>query len=133
MKKKYIIIVFILILFFIVYSNISIKEKIPSINYINIFLQISNNSSYNTEGDNVYFISPVEKIIKGNIIITNNENKTSKIDIIAEGEIAENNWLNLTEKKFKISPNETKQITISIEIPKNASGNYTSKLKIESR
>ena len=66
-------------------------------------------------------------------MIRNDKDKDKKVKIVAEGQLAENNWLEISEDSFKIKPQETKSIEITINIPQEAEGNYSSRLRIESR
>ena len=132
MKKIYIIILLAALLFLIIYGNIAFQSKPHSINYINLFLQISTNTSSVIQDNNLYFISPPRNTLSGSTILTNNEDEEKSIKISSDGQLAENGWLEIMEKSFSISPSQTKQIAIQISIPQNAKGNYTGRLIIDS-
>ena len=132
MKKIYILLIILLAIIMVIYGNIAIKTN-KSISYINIYLEISNITETKIQENNVYFSSPSNNQIKGSTMIRNDKDKDKKVKIVAEGQLAENNWLEISEDSFKIKTQETKSIEITINIPQEAEGNYSSRLRIESR
>lgn len=133
MKKRYIILLFIIVLILISYGNIAIHTKPSTTEYINLFLIINQTSSNSIEGNNISFYSPAGKQIAGNTIITNNGDKENSIKVQSEGQLSEKGWLEINETSFKLQPKESRSIKITIKIPSNASGNYTSRISIKSK
>ena len=106
-------------------------ERKADVNYFNIYLEVGNENNAEMIGNDIFFKAKQGEQARGEASITNNLNEKREIKVSAEGELVEKGWLVISESKFKLNPQETKPVRIIINIPVNAAGNYSGKLKIE--
>lgn len=127
-----ILIIFFLVIFLIMAGSVKINRQV-GISYFNIHLQITNYTSAGQVNKDIFFYIEPGKSVNGNTIIKNEDKETRKVTVIAEGELADREWLKMSETSFKLEANETKTIGIEVEVPINAEGNFSGRLRIESR
>lgn len=129
--KSVLLLVFILFILFIpIKKNIWIEHKVYA-DYINIRLEITDYSSAKMVGSTIYFKAEPGAVVQGTTTLTNKEPKTRDILIYLEGDLAEREWLSVSETSFSLNKDEKKSIEVAVNPSFDAKGNYTGRLRIE--
>ncbi|MEW6063215.1 MAG: hypothetical protein AB1571_02500 [Nanoarchaeota archaeon] len=126
----YILIIFVFIsIIWAIYTDLFIDTNVYRIIELEMDLKVGDYVGFNVNTDKIYFGIVPKGASSKRIITITNFNISSNIIIEKKGEFAD--WVYLDEKTFLMKPNEIKNITVTVTVPKNAKyGNYTSKLKI---
>ena len=103
---------------------------IADIKTLDMHLTIADKAGISGDTDAIYFgVAPPGGSSEKWIVVRNQEDEAVKVAITKKGSIAP--FVHFSENFFTLESNESRQITVSAEIPKNATyGNYTGKLRI---
>ncbi len=118
------LVIAILLVFFLIYIY-----RIPS-ESLDAYLTVGDHLGFNINASALYFGTiPPQGIGGKTIFIENNKCNVCVVKIKAEGDFKD--WIEVSENKFLLRKDETKEVNVSVIVPKNAKfGSYNSTLTI---
>jgi len=121
-----------ILIFFILFYSINkyiVSNEVLQTKELDMFLTVSNYTGFNVDTDAIYFGTIPPGGSGKRIIVLHNLDMNSEVLIKKEGNFVD--WVVLDEDDFFMEANESKNVSIGVEVPANAEyRNYTGKLNI---
>ena len=130
--QSYVLILAIALLAFGIALNMAATWLIPaSTQQFDMYLTVGNYTGFNVDTSAIFFgtVSPGGRGTR-NVIITNNANATTRIELQTNGELAR--LVSFSNNSFSLAPGENSSVAVTATVPVDMPyGNYTGKLVIQ--
>ena len=93
--------------------------------------QLSDNTFARVSGNNITFYIKPGAAGTGGPIVKNDENREREVNVVLEGELAQKNMITTPFPSFTLGPNQSRFVTLTVNMPGNATGIYSGKLTIK--